>query len=104
MRFQKANYSDYLKAAPAPEPSASDRDGDERAPAVPAATAAPSDPYGLLDATDVAERLESLCAARRVADGPDAETFVAAPAPAPAPASQEYDLLPKSRARRRRIR
>lgn len=100
MRFQKANYSDYLKAAPAPEPSPSDRDGDERAPAVPATTAAPSDPYELLDAAAVAERLETLCAARRATDSGSAETS----ASAPSQAATGYDLLPASRSRKRRTR
>jgi hypothetical protein len=89
MRFQKTNFSDYLKA---PEPT----------PPMSALTAAP-EPDDLLDAESVAEQLESLLAANRAAGSETPAT--AAPPPAlPSPADPAYDLLPVSRGRKRRTR
>ena len=100
MRFQKANYSDYLKAAPVPEPSVEETDGAEIAPAIPETVAAAPNPYDSLEADDVAARLESLCAAQRTVSSEDARR----PASSPSPAPQHYDLLPPSRGRKRRSR
>ena len=90
MRFQKTNFSDYLKA---PEP----------VPAEPELAAAAPETGDLLDAETVAEQLESLLAASRAAGSETAAS--AAPPPAPAsPADPAYDLLPAARGRKRRTR
>jgi hypothetical protein len=103
MRFQKASYSDYLQAAPTPEPSPADQDGDLHAPAPPELAAARTDPYDLLDAADIAERLESLCAARRTADRENPAVYASAQS-APSATTPGYDLLPEPKTRRRRGR
>jgi hypothetical protein len=103
MRFQKTNFSDYLKVAPTPEPSPADQDGDLPAPAPPETAAARTDPYDLLDAADIAERLESLCVARRAADGDNPAVYASAQS-APSVTTPGYDLLPAPKARRRRGR
>ena len=100
MRFQKANFSDYLNAAPVPEPADEGTDGPEAAPAIPETVVAAPNPYDALEADAVAARLESLCAARRTASGEDAQR----PASSPSPAPQHYDLIPPSRGRKRRSR
>ena len=90
MRFQKTNFSDYLKA---PEPVSSESELTAAAPET-------GDP---LDAETVAEQLESLLAASRAAGSETAAG--AAPPPALAsPADPAYDLLPAARGRKRRTR
>ena len=86
MRFQKTNFSDYLKV---PEP----------VPAEPELSTAAPEADDLVDAETVAEQLESLLAASRAAGS---ETPAAASSPVPA--DPAYDLLPASRGRKRRTR
>jgi hypothetical protein len=90
MRFQKTNFSDYLKA---PEPASSE----------PELTTAAPETGDLLDAERVAEQLESLLAANRVA-GSETPAAAAPPPALPSPADPAYDLLPASRGRKRRTR
>ena len=90
MRFQKTNFSDYLKA---PEPVSSESE---------LAAAAP-ETDDLLDAETVAEQLESLLAASRAA-GPETPAAASPPPSSPVPADPAYDLLPASRGRKRRTR
>lgn len=92
MRFQKTNFSDYLKA---PEPVSSESE----------LTATARETGDLLDAETVAEQLESLLAASRAAGSETpAATSAASPPPSPSPPNPAYDLLPASRGRKRRTR
>jgi hypothetical protein len=94
MRFQKTNFSDYLKV---PEP----------VPAEPELAAAAPETGDLLDAETVAEQLESLLAASRAtgSETPAAASPSPSPPPSsPVPADPAYDLLPASRGRKRRTR
>jgi hypothetical protein len=87
MRFQKTNFSDYLKA---PEPVSSESE---------LTTAAP-ETGDLLDAETVAEQLESLLAASRAAgsETPAAASPPSPPSPPPPPPpNPAYDLLPAAR-------